>query len=159
MHTEVIWKRDSYTQKKWKWGMHLKMCSFDEEIEAFKNVDAGDLQFQNMARNVAVTRNHSLMWRFHTSCNSKIIHTIGRIHSTIFEQPKALPQFTHLEVNFERNKEDFLLLSKRANPSYWRKMQQMVLYIRKIEQRESLAHDIKTGCISGKELSLSCKKS
>ena len=98
---------------------HLRMCGFDEEIEAFEDVDAGDLQFQNMVRNVAMTRNHSLMRRFHTSCSSKVIRMKGRIHSTIFEQPKALPPFTHLEVTFERNKEDFLLLSKLANLSYW----------------------------------------
>ena len=36
----------------------LRMCGFDKEIEAFKNVDAGDLQFQNVVRNVAKTRRH-----------------------------------------------------------------------------------------------------
>ena len=59
---------------------HLKMCGFEEEIHAFENVDAADLQFKNVVRNEAITRNHSLMRRFRTSCNSKIIHTIGRIH-------------------------------------------------------------------------------
>ena len=129
---------------------HLRMCGFDEEIEAFENVDAGDLQFWNVVRNVAVTRNHSLMRRFHTSCNSKVIHMIGCIHSTIFEQPKALPPFTHLEVTFERNKKDFLLLSKLANLSYWLQMQQMVLYIQKMELRESLAHYIEQVASAGK---------
>ena len=117
--------RLSYS-KKFKVG-HLKMCSFDEEIEAFENVGAGDLQFWNMVRNVAMTRNHSLMRRFCASCNSKVIRMIGRIHSTIFEQSKVLPPLTHLEVTFERNKEDFLLLSKQANLSYGLPMQWMVL--------------------------------
>ena len=98
------------------------MCGFDEEIVAFEDVDAGDLQWQNVVRNEGVMRNHSLMRRFCTSCNSKVIRTIGCIHSTIYEQPKALPPFTHLEVTFERNKEDFFLLSKLPNPSYWLQM-------------------------------------
>ena len=114
---------------------HLRMCSSDEEIVAFEDVDAGDLQWWNVVRNEAMTRNHSLMRRFHTSCNSKVICTIGHIHSTIFEQAKVLPPFTHLEVTFERNKEDFLLLSKLANPSYWLQMQWMVLYVQKINLR------------------------
>ena len=126
------------------------MCTFDEEIVAFEDVDAGDLQWWNMVRNEAMTRNHSLMRRFRTSCNSKVIRMIGCIHSTIFEQPKALPPFTHLEVTFERNKEDFLLLSKLANPSYWLQMQWMVLYVWKIELRESLAHDIEQVASAGK---------
>ena len=126
------------------------MCGFDKEIEAFENVDAGDLQFRNVVRNVDMTRNHSLMRRFRASCNSKVIHTIGRIHSTIFGQPKALPPFIHLEVTFKRNKEDFLLLSKLANPSYWLQMQWMVLYIRKMELGESLAHDIEQVASVGK---------
>ena len=97
-----------------------------------------------------MTRNHSLMRRFCTSCNSKIIHMIGRIHSTIFEQPKALPPFTYLEVTFEKNKENFLLLTKLANPSYWLQMQRMVLYFWKIKLRESLAHDIEQVALAGK---------
>ena len=97
-----------------------------------------------------MTRNHSLMRRFRTSCSSKVICTIGCIHSTIFKQPKVLPPFTHLEVTFERNKEDFLLLSKLVNQSYWLQMQQMVLYIRKIKLRESLAHDIEQVASAGK---------
>ena len=123
-------------------GGHLRKCGFDEEIEAFEKLKAGDLQFKNVVRNEAVTRNHSLIRCFHTSCNSKIIRTIGHIHSTIFEQPKALPPFTHLEVTFERNKEDFLLLTKQGHLSYLLQMQWMVLYIWKIELKESLAHDI-----------------
>ena len=103
-----------------------------------------------MVRNKGVMRNHSLMRRFRTSCNSKVICTIRCIHSTIFEQPKALPPFKHLEVTFERNKEDFLLLSKLVNPSHWLQMQQMVLYVWKIELRESLAHDIEQVALVGK---------
>ena len=129
---------------------HLRMCGFDKEIVTFEDVDAGHLEWRNVVRNEGMMRNHSLMRRFRTSCNSKVIHMIRRIHSTIFEQPKALPPFTHLEVTFERNKEDFLLLSKLPNPSYWLQMQQMVLYIWKIELRESLAHDIEQVASMGK---------
>ena len=32
-------------------GGHLRMCSLDEEIEAFENVNAADLQFWNIVRN------------------------------------------------------------------------------------------------------------
>ena len=97
-----------------------------------------------------MTRNYSLMRRFHTYYKSKVIHTIGHIQSTIFEQPKALSPFTYLEVTFKRNKEDFLLLSKLANPSYWLQIQQMVLYIWKMELKESLAYDIERVALAGK---------
>ena len=129
---------------------HLRMCGFDEEIVAFEDVDAGVLQWRNVVRNEAVMRNHSLMRRFCTSCNSKVICMIGCIYSTIFEQPKVLPPFTHLKITFERNKEDFLLFSKLVNPSYWLQMQWMVLSIQKIKLRVSLAHDIKQVASAGK---------
>ena len=129
---------------------HLRMCGFDKEIVAFEDVDAGDLQWWNVVRNEGMMRNHSLMRRFRTSCNSKVICMIGHIHSTIFEQPKVLPPFTHLEVTFERNKEDFVLLLKLVNPSYWLQMQRMVLYIWKSKLRESLAHNIEQVASVGK---------
>ena len=129
---------------------HLKICGFDEEIQAFENVDADDLQYVNVIRERAITRNHAFARRFRTCCNGKVIRTIGRIHSTIFEQPKALPPHTHLEITFERNKENFLLLTKTADPSYWLQMQCMVLYVRKMELRETLAHDIEQVASAGK---------
>ena len=118
---------------------HLKLCGFDEEITAFEDIATGDLQYANVVRRQAITRNHALAR-----------HTIGRIHSTIFKQPKALPPHTHLEVTFERNKEDFLLLSKLPNPNYWLQMQRMVLFVCKIELRELLALDIEQVASAGK---------
>jgi len=129
---------------------HLKLSGFDEEIAAFEDVVLADLQFANVILNRAITKNHAFARRFNTCCNSKVIRTIGRIHSTIFEQPKALPPHTHLEVTFERNKEDFLLLTKQPNPSYWLQMQRMLLFVRKMELRESLALDIEQVASAGK---------
>ena len=108
------------------------------------------MQYVNVVRNQAINNNHALVRRFHACCNSKVIRTLGRIHSTIFEQPKALPPHTHLEVTFERNKENFLLFTKIDAPNYWLQMQRMVLYVRKIELRESLAHDIEQFASAGK---------
>ena len=59
---------------------HLRMCGLDEEIVAFEDVDAGDLQWWKVVTNEGVMRNHSLMRRFRTSCNSKVICMIRCIH-------------------------------------------------------------------------------
>ena len=46
------------------------------------------------------------------------MHTIARIHSEIFEQLKLLPPNTVLDIDFNRQESDFLLLTKHNNRNY-----------------------------------------
>ena len=49
---------------------------------------------------------------------SKHIYTIGRIHSEIFDQTKLLPPNSVLDIEFERNNANFLLLTKLGDPNF-----------------------------------------
>ena len=93
-------------------------------------------------RGDAITQNHALARRFGIGMSSKVIRTIGCIHSSIFGQPKVLPPFTQLEVTFERNKDEFMLLSKNDDQHYWLQMQRMYVITRKMHLQESLSDDI-----------------
>ena len=48
---------------------------------------------------------------------SKHIYTIRRIHSEIFDQTKLLPPNSVLDIEFERNDANFLLLTKIGDPN------------------------------------------
>ena len=128
---------------------HLKMCSFDKEILAFEDLALTDIPWMVAARGQVIKQNHALARRFATAAGSKVIRTIGRIHSSIFDQTKALPPGTKIQVTFDRNKDAFLLLSKNGAANYWLQMQQMVLITRKLEVRKSLASDIQQVAFAG----------
>ena len=125
------------------------MCGFDEDM-AFDIVNANNIEWGRVVRGDAITQNHALARRFGIGMSSKVIRTIGRIHSSIFEQPKALPPFTQLEVTFERNKDEFLLLSKNDDQHYWLQMQRMYVITRKMHLQESLSDDIMQVANAGK---------
>ena len=124
---------------------HLKMMGFDEEDDAFEDIDAAELHkqyFNNAKAGEEVVDFHALVRRHDACINGRTIRTVSRLHSSIFDQPKCLPPKTKMNLTFERNKEEFLLLSKRANPSYWLEMQRMIVIVRKIEVQDSVAEDI-----------------
>ena len=93
-------------------------------------------------RGEVIKQNHALARRFAAAAGSKVIRTIGQIHSSIFDQTKALPPGTKIQVTFNQNKYAFLLLSKNGAANYWLQMQRMVLITCKLEVHESLASDI-----------------
>ena len=128
---------------------HLKMCSFDEEILAFDNLAVGDIPWTVAANGEVVKQNHALARRFAGAAGSKVIWTISQIHSSIFDQTKALPPGTKIQVTFDRNKDAFLLLSKNAGANYWLQMQSMVLITHKLEFCKSLASDIQQVAFAG----------
>ena len=99
------------------------MCGFDEEILAFDDLAAGDIPWTAAAKGEVIKENHALARRFATAAGSKVIQTISQIHSSIFDQTKALPPGTKIQVTFDRNKDVFLLLSKNAAANYWLQMQ------------------------------------
>ena len=135
-------------QKQIKEG-HLKMCSFDEEILAFDNLAVGDIPWMVAAKGQVIEQNHALVRRFVVAAGSKVIRTIGQIHSSIFDQMKALPPGTKIQVMFDRNKDAFLLLSRNAAANYWLQMQGMVLITHKLEVCESLVSDIQQVAFTG----------
>ena len=106
---------------------HLKMCGFDEEILAFDDLAGGNIPLLAAAKGEVIEQNHTLARRFAAAAGSKVIHTISWIHSSIFDQMKALPPGTKIQVTFDRNKDAFLLLSKNGAANYWLQMQRMVL--------------------------------
>ena len=128
---------------------HLKMCSFDEEILAFDDLAVGDIPWSVAAKGEVIKQNHTLARRFAAAAGSKVIWTIGRIHSSIFDQMKALPPGTKIQVTFDRKKDAFLLLSKNGAANYWLQMQRMVLITRKLDVHESLVSDIQQVAFAG----------
>ena len=153
MKNKNAWRGDIETRlsfpKKVK-EEHLKMCGFDEEDMVFDIVNANNIEWGRVVRGDAITQNHALARRFGIGMNSKMIRTIGRIHSSIFEQPKALPPFTQLEVTFKRNKDEFMLLSKNDDQHYWLQMQRMYVITHKMHLQESLSDDIVQVANAGK---------
>ena len=153
MVQQCAWRGDIKTRlsfsKEVKEG-HLKMCGFDEEDIAFDIVNANNIEWGRVVRGDAITQNHALARRFGIGMSIKVIKTIGHIHSSIFEQPKALPPFTKLEVTFERNKDEFMLLSKNDNQHYWLQMQRMYVITCKMHLQESLSDDIMQVANTGK---------
>ena len=99
------------------------MCGFDEEILAFDNLAVGNIPWSAAAKGEVIEQNHALARRFAAAAGSKVIWTIGQIHLSIFDQMKALPPGTKIQVTFDRNKYAFLLLSKNGTANYWLQMQ------------------------------------
>ena len=125
------------------------MCSFDEEILAFDSLAVGDIPWMAAAKGEVVKQNQALAGRFAAAAGSKVILTIGRIHSSIFDQMKVLPPGTKIQVMFDQNKDEFLLLSNNATANYWLHMQRMVLITCKLEVCESLVSDIQQVAFAG----------
>ena len=94
------------------------MCDFNEEILAFDNLALTDIPWMAAANGEVIKQNHALASRFAAAAGSKVIQTFGQIHSSIFDQTKALPSGTKIQVTFDRNKDAFLLLSKNATANY-----------------------------------------
>ena len=94
-----------------------------KKILPFDNLAVADIPWTEAAKGELIEDNHALARRFAGAVGSKVIRTIGRIHSSIFDQTKALPPGTKIQVTFDRNKDAFLLLSKNADTNYWLQMQ------------------------------------
>ena len=111
---------------------HLSMMSFDEEMEAFDQIDNADIHPAEHAY-------PAILRRYLKGKASKNMYTIARIHSEIFEQPKLLPPNTVLDINFDRHDSDFLLLTKHNNRNYIRKMESCELLTRLVDMDEEMS--------------------
>ena len=87
---------------------HLSMMGFDEELEAFDEINNADIHWDDA--NPAEHAYPATLRRYLKGKASKNMYTIARIHSEIFEQPKLLPPNTVLDIDFDRHDSDFLLL-------------------------------------------------
>ena len=60
----------------------------------------------------------AILRRYMQGQASRCIYTTGRIHSEIFDQTKLLPPNSVLDIEFERNDANFLLLTKIDDPNF-----------------------------------------
>ena len=60
----------------------------------------------------------AILRRYMQGQASRHIYTIGRIHSEIFDQTKLFPPNSVLDIEFERNNANFLLLTKINYPNF-----------------------------------------
>ena len=147
-HTADIENRLSYpnTVKKG----HLSMMGFDEEMEAFDEIDNADIHWDD--GNPAEHDYAAILRRYLRGKASKNMYTIARIHSEIFEQMKLLPPNTDLDVDFDRHDSDFLLLPKHNNRNYILKMESCELLTRLVDMDEEITAEIDSVSISGRSM-------
>ena len=95
----------------------LDMTGFDEEAVAFDDINAANLQYEEVTEGDIEpdASNHpALMQRFNMLKDSTTIHLMTPIHSKIFDQNKWLPLHSKLFISMEQNAANFLLLNKEA---------------------------------------------
>ena len=129
---------------------HLSMMGFDEEMEAFDEINNADIHWDDS--NPAEHAYPTILRRYLKGKASKNMYTIARIHSEIFEQPKLLPPNTVLDIDFDRHDSDFLLLTKHNNRNYIPKMKSCELLTRLVDMDEEITAEIDSVSISGRSM-------
>ena len=129
---------------------HLSMMGFDEEMEAFDEIDNADIHWDDA--NPAEHAYPAILRRYLRGKASKNMYTIARIHSEIFEQRKLLPPNTVLDIDFDRHNSDFLLLTKHNNRNYIIKMESCELLTRLVDMDEEITAEIDSVSISGRSM-------
>ena len=119
---------------------HLSMMGFDEEMEAFDQIDNADIHWDDASP--AEHAYPAILRRYLKGKASKNMYTIARIYSEIFEQPKLLPPNTVLDIDFDRHNSDFLLLTKHNNRNYILKMESCELLTRLVDMDEEITAEI-----------------
>ena len=129
---------------------HLFMMGFDEEMEAFDEIDNADIHWDDA--NPAEHAYPAILRRYLKGKASKNMCTIARIHSEIFEQPKLLPPNTVFYIDFDRNDSDFLLITKHNNRNYILKMESCKLLTRLVDIDEEITAEIDSVSILGRNI-------
>ena len=129
---------------------HLSMMGFDEEMEAFDEINNADIHWDDA--NPAEHAYPAILRRYLKGKASKNMYTIARIHSEIFEQPKLLPPNTVLDIDFDRHDSDFLLLTKHNDRNYTLKMESCELLTRLVDMDEEITAEIDSVSISGRSM-------
>ena len=129
---------------------HLSMMGFDDEMEAFDEINNGDIHWDDA--DPAEHAYPAILRRYLKGKASKNMYTIARIHSEIFEQPKLLPPNTVLVIDFDRHNSDFLLLTKHNNRNYILKMESCELLTRLVDMDEEITAEIDLVSLSGRSM-------
>ena len=129
---------------------HLSMMGFDEEMEAFDEINNADTHWGDA--NSAQHAYPAILRRYLKGKASTNMYTIARIHSEIFEQPELLPPNTVLDIDFDRHNSDFLLLTKHNDRNYILKMESCELLTRLIDMDEEITAEIDSVSISGRSM-------
>ena len=123
---------------------------FDEELEDFDGLNNGNIHWDD-----ADSAEHAypaILKRYLKGNVSKNMYTIARIHSEIFEQLILLPSNTILDIDFDRHKSYFLLLTKHNNINYILKMESHKLLTRLVNMDEEISAEIDSVSISGRSM-------
>ena len=91
----------------------------------------------------------AILRRYVSGQASKCIYTIGRIHSEIFDQTKLLPPNSVLDIEFERNDANFLLLTKIKNPNFTIQMESCQILSHIVEMDNQITREIESVSMSG----------
>ena len=129
---------------------HLSMMGFDEEMEAFDEINNADIHWGDA--NPAQHAYPAILRRYLKGKASTNMYTIARIHSEIFEQPKLLPPNTVLDIDFDRHDSDFLLLTKHNDRNYIPKMESCELLTRLVDMDEEITAEIDSVSISDRSM-------
>ena len=129
---------------------YLFMMGFDEELEAFDEINNGDIHWDDA--DPAEHAYPAILRRYLKGKASKNMYTIARIHSEIFEQLKLLPPNTVLDIDFDRHNSDFLLLTKHNNRNYILKMKSCKLLTRLVDMDEDITAEIDSVSLSGRSM-------
>ena len=129
---------------------HLSMISFDEEMEAFDEINNADIHWDDV--NPVEHAYPAILRRYLKGKASKNVYTMARIHLEIFEQPKLLPPNTVLDIDFDSHDSDSLLLNKHNNRNYILKMESCKLLIRLVDMDEEITAEIDSVSISGRSM-------
>ena len=127
---------------------HLSMMGFDEEMEAFDEINNADIHWDDA--DPAEHAYPAILRRYLKAKARKNMYTIARIHSEIFEQLKSLPPNTVLDIDFDRHNSEFLLLTKHNNRNYILKMESCKLLTRLVDMDEEITAEIDSVSISGR---------
>ena len=129
---------------------HLSVMGFDEEMEAFDEINNGDIHWGDA--NPAEHAYPAILRRYLKGKATTNMYTIARIHSEIFEQMKLLPPNTVLDIDFDRHNSDFLLLTKHDDRNYILKMESCELLTRLVDMDEEITAEIDSVSISGRSM-------
>ena len=125
---------------------HLSMMGFDEEMEAFDEINNADIHCDDA--DPAEHAYPAILRRYLKGKASKNMSTIARIHSEISE----LPPNTVLDIDFDRHDSDFFLLTKHNNRNYILKMESCELLTRLVDMDEEITAEIDSVSISGRSM-------
>lgn len=127
----------------------LDMCGYGVEPISFDSTDADDLTFEEPDEANAL--NEEFMRRYKKMQGSRHMHTLGRIHTEICDQPKFLPPGSTLDFEFERNSSDFLILTKRDD-NYSMEMVSCQILAHIVEMEEEITEDVQKVSLSGRSM-------